>query len=544
MTLEVAYSSPTRKSGPAPHVTLCTTLAQNDEWIAQQDEAIIIDNDNRSFFPSLALRPDNVAIAFYSAPYRAAASYDFEYGWGAFEAISFHWPPDSSMFVFEPKGCVDSVGNIYLSGMVGLENDFPCFAGVVWFALRRAFEDWEVGAPVVFDTVTIPSQLMTSSKEFDRTALIWHKNLVGFPVPERWENFGGAVQMNNDIYVAVISDSGNWDFENAVNITKTIFPRPILVGEGAYGDTLRPYPDLDAIWVDDVLHVVFTARGFWADPDGRGEPPVERISAAETFIWHWDSESDTLTLVADGWYENDFISGYNSGNVSKPSLGADSDGILYCVFRQTFPEDHWGEYCAGDIMVARSSDGIEWSSSIDLTDSHPDGDQIAPWNEINPSLAEKVDDALHISYLKGWTGGDDPEENRREMEVVYHRVPVADLPDFGRLELPRDDFQYHNREALLVMEELASPSGFAMLNAYPNPFNNKTRVSFNLDCEQSVRLEARDLQGRTVAILFAGKGSSGENRVVWDAASVPSGVYLIRLEGETHAAGLKVALVR
>jgi len=93
-------------------------------------------------------------------------------------------------------------------------------------------------------------------------------------------------------------------------------------------------------------------------------------------------------------------------------------------------------------------------------------------------------------------------------------------------------------------DELRTPTAFAGLTASPNPFNNETHISFNLDREQIIRLEVRDLQGRVVTTLFAGRGARGENRVIWDAAGVPSGVYLIRLEAERGVSYLKTALVR
>lgn len=131
------------------------------------------------------------------------------------------------------------------------------------------------------------------------------------------------------------------------------------------------------------------------------------------------------------------------------------------------------------------------------------------------------------------------------------RFTPQSFADFeAHLMIESDDPDESAVDVALLGTTLSVPSDnfpfsiFHLHSAFPNPFNNSTAITFSLDREQPVRLEARDLHGRIVATLFAGKGSTGENRVVWDASGVPTGVYLLRLVGQSEVSCLKVALVR
>jgi hypothetical protein len=82
------------------------------------------------------------------------------------------------------------------------------------------------------------------------------------------------------------------------------------------------------------------------------------------------------------------------------------------------------------------------------------------------------------------------------------------------------------------------------LNAYPNPCNPETQLSFILPEASRVVLCVYDLQGREVARPADGWRSAGRHQLTWNAASLPSGVYLLQLTaGEYHTAQ-KIVLLK
>jgi len=64
---------------------------------------------------------------------------------------------------------------------------------------------------------------------------------------------------------------------------------------------------------------------------------------------------------------------------------------------------------------------------------------------------------------------------------------------------------------------------------YPNPFSQSTVLSFEAREGGSMTLEVMDLLGRRIEVIKSGYVSPGQHETVWDAASVPAGMYLARL---------------
>jgi hypothetical protein len=81
-------------------------------------------------------------------------------------------------------------------------------------------------------------------------------------------------------------------------------------------------------------------------------------------------------------------------------------------------------------------------------------------------------------------------------------------------------------------------------HAYPNPFNPRTTIAFTLARNAQVRLPIYDLRGRQVAVLVDGELPAGRHEVLWDAAGLPSGLYVYRIIGDGQFASAKLQLVR
>ena len=77
--------------------------------------------------------------------------------------------------------------------------------------------------------------------------------------------------------------------------------------------------------------------------------------------------------------------------------------------------------------------------------------------------------------------------------------------------------------------EAASVRTFTLQQNYPNPFNSATMIRFSLPEAQVIELAVYDLLGRQVALLADGSWPAGAHAVSWDAAQVPTGVYMYQL---------------
>lgn len=88
------------------------------------------------------------------------------------------------------------------------------------------------------------------------------------------------------------------------------------------------------------------------------------------------------------------------------------------------------------------------------------------------------------------------------------------------------------------------PSEFRLGQNYPNPFNPTTVIPFELAGAGEVKLTIYDVTGRKVATLLNTSMSAGRHTVTFNAAGIPSGVYIVRLEAGGQLFTSKLTLLK
>jgi len=82
------------------------------------------------------------------------------------------------------------------------------------------------------------------------------------------------------------------------------------------------------------------------------------------------------------------------------------------------------------------------------------------------------------------------------------------------------------------------------LSNYPNPFNAKTVISYQLPVDSHVKLAVYNLLGEKVAALVDELQQAGYNSVTWDASDVSSGVYFYKLSSGDFTEIRRMMLVK
>ena len=91
---------------------------------------------------------------------------------------------------------------------------------------------------------------------------------------------------------------------------------------------------------------------------------------------------------------------------------------------------------------------------------------------------------------------------------------------------------------------LELPLNFGLHTVFPNPFSTNTTISYTIPEAAFTRLEAFDLLGRRIALLEEGWKKEGTYSILFDAAGLPSGVYLLHLSSGEHRQSRPVTIVR
>ena len=128
------------------------------------------------------------------------------------------------------------------------------------------------------------------------------------------------------------------------------------------------------------------------------------------------------------------------------------------------------------------------------------------------------ENTLKVEYShEGGSGSDAGMFLRWSNNTPVNVIPPASL-------IPNTD--------ILVSSESTPelPGDFELRQNYPNPFNPVTQIEFNLPAPGDIKLSIFNTLGQEVQVLARDKRTAGRHTVTFDASSLPSGMYLYRLE--------------
>lgn len=95
-----------------------------------------------------------------------------------------------------------------------------------------------------------------------------------------------------------------------------------------------------------------------------------------------------------------------------------------------------------------------------------------------------------------------------------------------------------------VAERVPAPKSLELFTAHPNPFNVQTILSYSLPTAAEVNIKVYNLLGGKILDFDLGLMGPGRHRLSLDAGTLPSGVYILRLQAGTQARMTKLVLLR
>ncbi len=171
----------------------------------------------------------------------------------------------------------------------------------------------------------------------------------------------------------------------------------------------------------------------------------------------------------------------------------------------------------GDILV---SDGSNSDTRVDLQDGTHD-------------------------YHNFWFAGMDTIPNYVKQGNTFESITGILWYSFSNYKLiPRknDDFVGWVTD---VNNETGSPVSFSLSQNYPNPFNPSTKIKYSFPLESNVVLKIYNVLGEEVRTLVNNElKSAGTFTIDFNASSLPSGVYLYRLQAGDFVQVKKMMLLK
>jgi hypothetical protein len=331
-------------------------------------------------------------------------------------------------------------------------------------------------------------------------------------------------QINEDLYYYESTDYGTtWDFANPINVTNF-----------SPSDTTRAYTDVSAIYDNnDSLHLAFSLRSVEGDS----------LFFFASYIAHWSKETGITVINSDsmiGWHSQ-YGAGAFRMMADRPSLGIDpTTGNLYCIFVGNPPGDTSaiGFPNAEIYATCSGNGGLNWGPAVNLTNNPSIGCTPGTCEDDDyPSIAEIVDDNLHILYINDKDAGGIPQNEGSWTlnPVMYLKIPKSNIICATGVEEGKD--------------RIDLPKSISLAQNIPNPFGTGTKISYSLPEKSNVSLAIFDISGRLVKNLLEGEMEAGYHTLHWDGSdnkgdSISRGIYFYRLSTGNTTLTKKMVLLK
>ncbi|MDP6586018.1 MAG: T9SS type A sorting domain-containing protein, partial [Anaerolineales bacterium] len=142
-------------------------------------------------------------------------------------------------------------------------------------------------------------------------------------------------------------------------------------------------------------------------------------------------------------------------------------------------------------------------------------------------------------------GNDGNSYSNGYMEAGH--TPTFKLLSGGKLTTLEGDIPAWSDNGLFMVSSLSQvviPESYSLSQAYPNPFNPTTTLSFAIPVDNEVTLSIYNLQGREVSTLIDANMDAGYHSIVWDANANASGVYFVKMMAGEYVSTQKLMLIK
>lgn len=267
----------------------------------------------------------------------------------------------------------------------------------------------------------------------------------------------------------------------------------------------------------------------WATRDGR------------SLTWQGQTSGQTLFAYGRGG-EVDWAHTFAFSPVGIGSVVVGPDGHVY-AFHNT------------STLASLTADGdLRWEVSQPLNNF--------PWRaEVSPDASAVVSGSVYGFEENGTIVAADPADGHTLWSLPVTGpsagagAPAAFSPDGAVVYVPVNTLSFDEPDELWAIGvrgsrptsgEPAAPEAddLALSPAYPDPFSGSTRIALSVPRSQRVTVEALDVLGRRVALLYEGELAAGAERgFTFEGGGLPSGLYLVRATGEAFSASRRVTLL-
>ncbi len=226
------------------------------------------------------------------------------------------------------------------------------------------------------------------------------------------------------------------------------------------------------------------------------------------------------TCAADGCHDNAMANtGAGSISVTTPDAFRPGETISFTIKVEQAGASRFGFQATirpvndtlrftGEFILGLNTD---FSDAIGRYITHDDAleaDGSAEWTFQWKAPDEDIGNI--IIYVAGVAGNGNGKNTGDDVYVVETTMPIQ-----------------------VSLEEEPLPASFTLQQAYPNPFRNRTTISYSMQQPEPVRVALYDALGRIVKSIDEGMRPAGTYELLIDANDLPAGTYFYEVQTPT-----------
>ncbi len=252
-------------------------------------------------------------------------------------------------------------------------------------------------------------------------------------------------------------------------------------------------------------------------------------------------ESETITVTVEvEMNETDY--GVGGGGGPSAGITAMLIPVDWTVESVSFDDDYGPEdmvYLHTDSIDVQPAKGTDfWYDSLAAYYPADTGMHWVVYQGLETYLSTG-DTASHVTFTYEFTTG---------AAGVFELGYMVSTADLGFQETHYRDVSLGHSITVgtTAIEDIQSGvvKEFALRQNFPNPFNPTTKIKYEIKNNSQVNLTVYDLTGKEVATLVNSFQSAGIHEVNFDAANLPSGIYIYKLNAGSFSEMRKMALVK
>jgi Secretion system C-terminal sorting domain len=139
------------------------------------------------------------------------------------------------------------------------------------------------------------------------------------------------------------------------------------------------------------------------------------------------------------------------------------------------------------------------------------------------------------------TSTEKKEYVHEDVNVIPGKLYTYTLAD---LNYANQETKHEDLAVSLSLPNVLNEEGFIVENAYPNPFNPRIALDYQLSATSKMRVNIYNTRGILVEQLMNDLVDAGHYAIEWNASDMPSGVYIIAIQAENFIRTQKIVLLK